>query len=54
MESGILTPDTWVVRGRSNCKKIVKDLLPKHALIYKPLFGSQGDNIVKITDNFGF
>ncbi len=49
MESGILTPDTWVVRGRSNCKKIVKNLLSKHALIYKPLFGSQGDNIVKIT-----
>ena len=49
MESGILTPDTWVVRGRSNCKKIVKNLLSKHALIYKPLFGSQGDNIVKVT-----
>ena len=48
MESGILTPDTWVVRGRSNCKKIVKNLLSKHTLIYKPLFGSQGDNIVKI------
>jgi tetrahydromethanopterin:alpha-L-glutamate ligase len=48
-QAGILTPDTWIVRGRGNCKKIVKNLLSKHALIYKPLFGSQGDNIIKIT-----
>ncbi|MBT5643927.1 MAG: ATP-grasp domain-containing protein [Gammaproteobacteria bacterium] len=49
-EAGILTPDTWVVRGKDNCRKIVANLLLKHPLIYKPLFGSQGDNIVKIVE----
>ncbi len=49
-QAGILTPDTWVIRGKNNCKKMITSLLSKHPLIYKPLFGSQGDNIVKITE----
>ena len=39
-----------MVRGKDNCRKIVANLLLKHPLIYKPLFGSQGDNIVKIVE----
>ncbi len=46
--AGILTPNTWIIRGKSKCKETVNRLLRKHPLIYKPLFGSQGDNIIKI------
>ncbi|MDG2159761.1 MAG: ATP-grasp domain-containing protein [Gammaproteobacteria bacterium] len=53
-QGGILTPDTWIIRGKKNCKKIIPDLLKKHPLIFKPLFGSQGDNIVKITETSDF
>ncbi len=47
-QASILTPNTWVLRGKEKSIQTVKNILEKHPLIYKPLFGSQGDNIVKI------
>jgi len=44
----IYTPQTWVIRGIKETKILVKKLLEKHSLIYKPIFGSQGNNVKKI------
>ena len=46
--AGLLTPKTWIFRDLRQSIKSAELILNKHALIYKPLFGSQGDNIVKI------
>mgnify|MGYP001221084847 CR=1 FL=1 len=46
--NNILTPKTWVIRGKNKAIKFASGLLKNHTLIYKPLFGSQGDNIKKI------
>ena len=48
-DNNINTPDTWVLRGDSRLNEKVENLLKKNTLIYKPLFGSQGENIVKIS-----
>ena len=50
MKANLFTPKTWVFRDVSESKKEAEILLKKHNLIYKPLFGSQGDNIVKICE----
>ena len=47
-DNNISTPDTWVLRGDDQLYEKVDKLLKKNILIYKPLFGSQGENIVKI------
>ena len=47
-DNNINTPDTWVFRGDDQLYEKVDKLLKKNILIYKPLFGSQGENIVKI------
>ena len=47
-DNNINTPDTWVYRGDDQLYEKVNKLLEKDILIYKPLFGSQGENIVKI------
>jgi len=49
-DNGILTPNTWITRGKANTIKLSKKLLDSHPLIYKPLFGSQGKNIKKISN----
>ena len=49
-DNGILTPNTWITRGKNNTIKLSKKLLDSHPLIYKPLFGSQGKNIKKISN----
>ena len=46
--NNINTPDTWIYRGDNQLYEKVEKLLDKNVLIYKPLFGSQGENIVKI------
>ena len=46
--NNILTPKTWVIRGKNKSIEFAQELLKNHVLIYKPLFGSQGDNIKKI------
>ena len=53
-DAGILTPNTWIIHGKNDCKKAINKLTAKHPLIYKPLFGSQGDNIIKITSPLDF
>ena len=47
-DNGILTPNTWITRGKNNTIKLSKKLLDSHPLIYKPLFGSQGKNLAKV------
>ena len=47
-DNNISTPDTWVFRGDDQLYEKVDKLLKKNILIYKPLFGSQGENIVKL------
>ena len=47
-DNNINTPDTWVFRDDDQLYEKVNKLLEKDILIYKPLFGSQGENIVKI------
>ena len=47
-DNNINTPDTWVFRGDDQLFEKVDKLLEKNILIYKPIFGSQGENIVKI------
>ena len=44
----INTPKTWVIRGKRETKNLVSKLLKEYRLIYKPIFGSQGNNIKKI------
>jgi len=46
--NNILTPKTWIIRGKNKAIKFAQELLKNYTLIYKPLFGSQGDNIKKI------
>ncbi len=41
----ILTPNTYILHDINLVKKLFKDKLPASKLIYKPMFGSQGDNI---------
>lgn len=53
-QAGLLTPKTWIFRDLEQSIKLAKTLLNKHDLIYKPLFGSQGDNIIKINDIMDF
>lgn len=45
----ILTPDTWVVRDIDILTKKFDSIIKDSELIYKPMFGSQGENITKIT-----
>ena len=47
--ANIFTPKTWVFRDIEESKKQAQVILKKHNLIYKPLFGSQGDNVIKVS-----
>jgi RimK family alpha-L-glutamate ligase len=49
-EANLLTPKTWIFRDIDSSIENTKNLLKKHSLIFKPLFGSQGENIVKISN----
>ncbi len=54
--AGLLTPETWVLKDRSEAVKIAERLLKSgNRVISKPLFGSQGEGIrrfEKMTDLF--
>ena len=50
-KNNILTPNTYIFRDITLVKKIIKDKLPSNKMIYKPMFGSQGDNI-QIIENY--
>ena len=47
-QANLFTPKTWIFRDIEESKKQAQILLEKHDLIYKPLFGSQGDNVIKL------
>lgn len=48
--NNILTPNSYVIRNRLDAIKFIKNTINHTTLIYKPLFGSQGKDIVKISD----
>jgi ribosomal protein S6--L-glutamate ligase/tetrahydromethanopterin:alpha-L-glutamate ligase len=50
-KNGINTPDTFVYRGYKKAQRFLENHLKKIQLVYKPLFGSQGDNIKLLTDS---
>lgn len=50
MKNNILTPNTWVMNSSVNVKDFISNFSIPQKLVYKPLFGSQGDNI-KIIDS---
>ncbi len=49
-ENGIRTPKTWIIKGKKEAKKLVRELLKSYLLICKPIFGSQGKDIIKIEE----
>ena len=50
-KNNILTPNTYILRDITQVKKFIKDKLSSNKMIYKPMFGSQGDNI-QIIENY--
>ncbi len=44
-KNNIPTPMTYIFRGVDNAKNFLDSNIPSNGLVYKPLFGSQGDNI---------
>jgi len=59
-KNNIKTPDTFVFRGYEKAKNFLDNEMSEKGIVYKPLFGSQGDNVklikhpseLKETDNF--
>ena len=59
-KNNIKTPDTFVFRGYKKAKNFLDNEMSEKGIVYKPLFGSQGDNVklikhpseLKETDNF--
>jgi len=47
----VKTPNTYIYRGYENAKNFLDNKLPDKGIIYKPLFGSQGDNIKLINQS---
>ena len=53
-QNNINTPKTYVSRGQESASKFIRNFNFDSSLIYKPLFGSQGDNIrlIRGSDDF--
>ncbi len=53
-QNNINTPKTFVMRGSESSSRFIKNYNFDSLLIYKPLFGSQGDNIrlIRGSDDF--
>ncbi len=50
IRSGVPTPETWVVEGRAQAVEIAThEASVEEPLVLKPLFGSQGKGLMKIT-----
>jgi len=47
--NNIRTPNSYIIRNYKDAIKFVRNHKKETPLIYKPLFGSQGKNILKIT-----
>ena len=44
-KNNIKTPDTFVFRGYEKAKNFLDNEMSEKGVVYKPLFGSQGDNV---------
>ncbi len=44
-KNNIKTPDTFVFRGYEKAKNFLDNEMSEKGIVYKPLFGSQGDNV---------
>ena len=44
-KNNIKTPNTYIFRDHAKAKKFLDSEMPDKGLVYKPLFGSQGDNV---------
>ena len=44
-KNNIKTPDTFVFRGYKKAKNFLDNEMSEKGIVYKPLFGSQGDNV---------
>ena len=51
-KNNIKTPDTFIFRDFEKAKKFLDTQLPKEGIVYKPLFGSQGDNVKLIKNPY--
>ncbi len=53
-QNNINTPKTYVSRGQESASRFIRNFNFDSSLIYKPLFGSQGDNIrlIRGSDDF--
>jgi tetrahydromethanopterin:alpha-L-glutamate ligase len=51
-QMGVSTPATWVCESRSKAHQIIQTEIASHQqVVIKPLFGSQGKGVRKLTDN---
>ena len=53
-KNGIPTPMTYVLRGYDKARQFINHKTLSDGLVYKPLFGSQGDNIRLIKNSSEF
>jgi len=48
--AGIRTPPAWVIRDPGQAQQVVeREVAAGHALVCKPLFGSQGEGLIRLT-----
>lgn len=51
-KNNIKTPDTFIFRNFCRAEEFLDTQLPEEGIVYKPLFGSQGDNIKLIKNSY--
>ena len=51
-KNNIDTPDTFIFHNFKKAEKFLDTKLPKEGIVYKPLFGSQGDNVKLIKNSY--
>ena len=51
-KNNIDTPDTFIFHNLKKAEKFLDTKLPKEGIVYKPLFGSQGDNVKLIKNSY--
>jgi len=53
-KNGIPTPTTYILRGHDKAREFINKNNFSNGIVYKPLFGSQGDNIKLISNLLDF
>ena len=51
-KNNLKTPDTFIFHDFDKAKKFLDTQLPEEGVVYKPLFGSQGDNVRLIKNSY--